>query len=81
MPGASRETKRVRVVNAKNWTAGGDGQDGAFAFSVVTEDDERHVIAPSPQAAAVLVGLVQTGTVLLWDPAEHTLIAANLVGE
>lgn len=30
-----------------------DGQDGAFAFSVVTEDDERHVIEPSPRAAAV----------------------------
>ncbi len=33
------------------------------------------------RAAAVLVGLVQTGAVLLWDREECTLIAANLVGE
>ncbi|MGB3186173.1 MAG: hypothetical protein WBG76_14710 [Ornithinimicrobium sp.] len=70
----------MRVVNA-NWTAGDNGQDGAFAFSVVTEDDERHVIEPSAQAAAVLVGLTQASSVLLWDPAGRTLIAANLVGE
>lgn len=58
MAGASKQTKRVRFVNA-NWTAGEEGEDGAFAFLVVTEDDERHVIEPSPQTAAVLVNLTQ----------------------
>ncbi len=27
-----------------------------------------------------LIALTQAGTVLLWDPADRTLIAANLVG-
>lgn len=49
--------------------------------TVVTEDDERHVIEPSTQAAAVLVSLTQASSVLLWDPQERTLIAANLVGD
>lgn len=65
----------------RNWSAGSGGQDGAFAFSVVTEDDQRHVIEPSPQAAAVLAALTRASSVLLWDPEDRTLIAANLVGD
>jgi hypothetical protein len=48
MPGASEQTRRVKVVNA-NWIAGPDGDDGRFEVMLVTEDDQQHTIAPSPQ--------------------------------
>ena len=80
MAGASERTRRVTVVNA-NWSAGEPGGDGTFAFLLVTEDEERHTIEVSPAAASALVALTQADPVLLWDPDERTLIAANLVGE
>lgn len=80
MPGASDQTRRVDVVNA-NWTAGAEGADGTFQLLLVTEDGERHTIAPSPEAMTALVALTQAGTVLLWDPDSRTLIAANVVGD
>jgi hypothetical protein len=80
MAGASEHTRRVTVVNA-NWSAGEPGGDGTFAFLLVTEDEERHTIEVSPAAASALVALTQADPVLLWDPDERTLIAANLVGE
>jgi hypothetical protein len=79
MPGASEQTRRVKIINA-NWMAGPDGGHGRFQIQVVTEDDQRHVAAPSPAAMTALIALTQAGTVLAWDPADHTLIAANLVG-
>lgn len=79
MPGASEQTRRVKIVNA-NWVAGTDGDDGRFEIQIVTEDDQRHVAAPSPAAMTALIALTQAGTVLAWDPADRTLIAANLVG-
>ena len=79
MPGASEQTRRVKIVNA-NWVAGPDGDDGRFEILIVTEDDQRHVIAPSPAAMTALIALTQAGTVLAWDPADRTLIAANIVG-
>ena len=79
MPGASEQTRRVKIVNA-NWVAGPDGDDGRFEILIVTEDDQRHVIAPSPAAMTALIALTQAGTVLAWDPADRTLIAANVVG-
>jgi hypothetical protein len=79
MPGASEQTRRVKIVNA-NWTAGPDGDHGRFEVMIVTEDDQRHVVVPSPAATTALIGLTQADTVLLWDPADRTLIAANLVG-
>ncbi len=69
----------MKIVNA-NWAAGPDGDHGRFEVMIVTEDDQRHVIAPSPAAMTALIALTQAGTVLLWDPADRTLIAANLVG-
>ena len=48
MPGASEQTRRVKIVNA-NWVAGADGDDGRFEIQIVTEDDQRHVAAPVPQ--------------------------------
>ena len=79
MPGASEQTRRVKIVNA-NWVAGADGDDGRFEVQIVTEDDQRHVAAPSPAAMTALIALTQAGTVLAWDPADRTLIAANIVG-
>ena len=79
MPGASEQTRPVKIVNA-NWAAGPDGDDGRFEIQIVTEDDQRHVAAPSPAAMTALIALTQAGTVLAWDPADRTLIAANIVG-
>ena len=60
MPGASQQTREVKVLNA-NWTAGPDDTDGHFELMLVTDDDQHH-------------------TILLWDPTNHTLIGANVVG-
>ena len=79
MPGASEQTRRVKIVNA-NWVAGSDGDNGRFEIQIVTEDDQRHVAAPSAAAMTALIALTQADTVLAWDPADRTLIAANLVG-
>ena len=79
VPGASEEARRVKIMNA-NWVAGPDGEDGRFELMIVTSDDRRHVAAPSPQAMTALVALTQADTVLVWDPADRTLIAANLRG-
>ena len=79
MPGASEQTRRVKIVNA-NWAAGPDGDHGRFEVMIVTEDDQRHVVTPSPAAMTALIALTQAGTVLAWDPADRTLIAANVVG-
>jgi hypothetical protein len=79
MPGASEQTRRVKIVNA-NWVAGPDGGHGRFEIQIVTEDGQRHVAAPSATAMTALVALIQADTVLAWDPANRTLIAANLVG-
>jgi hypothetical protein len=79
MPGASELTQPVKIVNA-NWSAGPDGDHGRFQVMIVTEDDQRHVVTPSPAAITALIALTQADTVLLWDPADRTLIAANLVG-
>ena len=79
MPGASEQTRRVKIVNA-NWVAGADGDDGRFEIQIVTGDDQRHVAAPSPAAMTALIALTQADTVLAWDPADRTMIAANIVG-
>ncbi|HZD69888.1 MAG TPA: hypothetical protein VFA45_13565 [Actinomycetes bacterium] len=79
MPGASEQTRRVKVLNA-NWVAGPDRDDGRFEVMLVTDDDQQHTLAPSPAAMTALVALAQADTILLWDPTNRTLIAANLVG-
>jgi hypothetical protein len=79
VPGASEEAHRVKIMNA-NWVAGPEGEDGGFELMIVTSDDRRHVVAPSPAAMTALVALAQADTVLAWDPADRTLIAANLRG-
>jgi hypothetical protein len=79
MPGASEQARRVKILNA-NWVAGQDGGDGRFEVQIVTDDEEHHVIVPSPASMSVLVALTQANSVLVWDPADRTLIAANVVG-
>jgi hypothetical protein len=78
MPGASKQTRRVKTLNA-NWVAGEDGDDGRFEVLLITEDDERHVVAPSPASTVALVALAQADTVLLWDPAGVSARAGDLV--
>jgi hypothetical protein len=77
MPGASAQTRRVKIVNA-NWAAGPDGDHGRFEVLIVTEDDQRHVVAPSPTAMTALIALTQADTVLAWDPADRTLLQITL---
>jgi hypothetical protein len=69
----------VKIINA-NWAAGPDGDHGRFEVMIVTEDDQPHVAVPSPAAMTALIALTQADTVLAWDPADRTLIAANIVG-
>jgi hypothetical protein len=79
MPGASDEARRVKNLNA-NWIAGGDGEDGHFDIQIITSDDERHHLAPSPATMTALIALTQGDTVLVWDSTNRALIVANLVG-
>jgi len=79
MPGASEQTRPVKVLNT-NWVAGADGEDGRFEVMIVTDDDQQHTIAPSPAAMTALLAVTQADTILLWDPTNRTLIAANIVG-
>jgi hypothetical protein len=79
MPGASTETRRVAVLNA-NWTPDAEGGDGRFELMVVTDDDQVHTMVASAASVSAIVALSQADTVLAWDPTNHTLIAANIVG-
>jgi hypothetical protein len=79
MPGASDEARRVKNLNA-NWIAGANGEDGHFEVQIITRDDERYSFAPSPAAMTALIALTQADTVLVWDPPNRALIAANLIG-
>jgi hypothetical protein len=79
MPGASEQTRRVKILNA-NWIPGPDGGDGRFEVMIVTDDDEQHTVPASPASMTALVTLAQADTVLAWDPDNRTLIAANIVG-
>lgn len=79
MTGASSSTRSVAVVNA-NWEAGPDGTDGVFSFMIVTDDQERHVVAPSPTAATAILAVCASGAPLMWDPEARTLLAGGLVG-
>jgi hypothetical protein len=79
VPGASEQTSQVKVLNA-NWTAGPDGTDGRFEVMIVTADGQQHAVSPSPTAVTALMALAQADTILLWDPVNRTLIAANIIG-
>ena len=79
MPGASDQTSQVKVLNA-NWVAGPDGDDGKFEVMIVTAGGQQHTISPSPASMTALLALARADAILLWDPLDRTLIAANLIG-
>jgi hypothetical protein len=79
VPGASEQTSQVKVLNA-NWIAGPDGDDGSFEVMMVTADGQQHTISPSPASMTALMALARPDTILLWDPANRALIAANIIG-
>jgi len=82
MPGASKETHRVKILNA-NWIPDGadsDEGDGRFVVMIVTEDDQQYFVPASPSSLTALVALAKADTVMEWDPVNRTLIVANIVG-
>jgi len=80
MPGASDQTQPVKILNA-NWIPDTNGGDGRFDIMIVTEDDQRHMLPASDASITAVVALAQAGTVMMWDPPNRTLIAANVVGQ
>ena len=79
MPGASEQTSQVKVLNV-NWVAGPDGDDVRFEVMIVTADGQQHSFAPSPASMTALLALAKADAILLWDPADRRLIAANIAG-
>jgi hypothetical protein len=79
MPGASQETRRVKILNA-NWGPDGAKGDGIFELMIVTEDDQHYAVPASPASMAALAALAKADTVMAWDPLNRTLIVANIVG-
>jgi hypothetical protein len=71
---------RKRRALRRTWTPAEDGEDGRFEVLMITDDDERHILAPSPAAIAALVAIATADAVLLWDPEGPSVIAANIVG-
>ena len=63
-----------------NWVAGPDGGDGRFEVMIVTADGQQHTISPSPASLTALLAMARADTILLWDPTDRTLIAANIIG-
>jgi hypothetical protein len=47
---------------------------------IVTADGQQHTFAPSPASMTALLALARSDAILLWDPQDRTLIAANVVG-
>jgi hypothetical protein len=79
MPGASKETRRVKNLNA-NWIPDDAERDGRFDVMIVTEDDQQYFMPASPGSMAALAALAKAGTVMAWDPLNRSLIVANIVG-
>lgn len=79
MPGASLQTRQVKILNA-NWLPGVVGGEGRFEVQLITEDDQRFAVPASPAEITALVALAQANTVMMWDPENGTLIIANIRG-
>lgn len=80
MPGASDQTRRVKILNA-NWTPATAERDEQFEVMLVTEDDQRYSMPVSAASMTALTALAQADTVMAWDPEDSTLIIANIVGQ
>jgi hypothetical protein len=79
MPGASEETRRVKILNA-NWVPADAEGDDRFEVMIVTEDDQQYFVPASAASMTALVALARANTVLAWDPTNRSLIVANIVG-
>lgn len=79
MPGASAQTRPVTNLNA-NWIPDKDHGDGRFELMLITDDHQHVTLSASPAAVTAVVALAHADTVLVWDPTNTTLIAANIVG-
>jgi hypothetical protein len=79
MPGASTETRRVKILNA-NWVPDSTEGNGLFEVMIVTEDDQQFFIPASPASMTALVALAKADTVMVWDPLNRSLIIANIIG-
>jgi len=80
MPGASDQTQPVKILNA-NWIPTPTAGTARFDIMIVTEDDQRHELPASAASVTAVVALAQAGTVMMWDPPNRVLIAANVVGQ
>lgn len=78
MPGASPQTRRVTNLNA-NWHPDDNG-DGRYEILIITDDGEHHPLPAGPATLTALATLAQADTTLAWDPTNHTLIVANIIG-
>jgi len=58
MPGASEQTRRVKIVNA-NWVPGTAGRQEQFEVMIITEDDQRHVVPASAASVTAVVTLAR----------------------
>src|SRR5581483_3223757 len=58
MPGASPQTRRVKVLNA-NWTPSAEHGAGTFELMLITDDDRRHTAVASPAEVSALTALAQ----------------------
>jgi len=79
MPGASSQTRQVKMLNA-NWIPDTVGGDGRFEIQFLIEDDQRFAVPVSPASMTALVALAQANTVMMWDSENGTLIIANIRG-
>ena len=79
MPGASEETRRVKILNA-NWAPDETGGDGRFEVLVVTEDDQRYGMPISASSLTALVARAKADMITVWDPENRSLILDNNVG-
>ena len=79
MPGASEETRRVKIINA-NWTPADAEGEGHFEVMLITEDEQRYFLPASAASLTALVALARAETVMEWDPQNRTLIVANILG-
>ncbi len=79
MPGASKETRRVKTLNA-NWVPATDDGNGRFDIMIITEDDQQYFVPADPASVTALVALAQAKAVMAWDPTNRSLIIANIVG-
>jgi hypothetical protein len=47
---------------------------------IITDDGDHYVLRTSPATITALTALAQADTTLAWDPTNHTLIIANIIG-